>query len=85
MNPREGSHCIPSLWGQSDGLVRELRASLPNPDSFKLVETVASPTEKTLNVTILYWTTEDDGEPWLKQAQGVVDNVSCKARLTRLG
>ena len=85
MKPRDGSQCISSLSGSNDGLVTELRASLLNPNSLKLVETIVSPTEETLNLTILYWTTGEDGQPWLKQAQGLVDNVSCKARLTRLG
>jgi hypothetical protein len=85
MKRPNGSTCISSLWDQSDGLISELRASLPNPDSLKIVETVVSPTGDTLNLAILYWTTEEDGQPWLKQAQGIVDNASCKARLTRLG
>jgi hypothetical protein len=85
MKPRVGSQCMSSLWAQSDGLVSEVRESLPDPDSFKLVERVVSPTGHTLNLTILYWTTEEDGKPWLKQAQGLVDNATCKARLTRLG
>lgn len=84
LQPLGRSHCLHSLSESTDGLVSELMTALSDPDSLKLVETVVSPTAETLNLTILYWSTGDDGRPWLKEAHGQIDNSSCKARLTGL-